>query len=63
MLAILTSTAQHVLVNGVTGTGKSININAFMRENLNADDAGSSWEYFTTVLSAQTRSKDLEARL
>lgn len=63
MLSLLTSTSQHVLVNGVTGTGKSLGLLSFISESLKGDDPSAKWEYFTTALSAQTRAKDIEDRL
>lgn len=63
ILSLLTSTSQHVLVNGVTGTGKSLGLLSFISESLKGDNPSSKWEYFTTVLSAQSKAKDLEDRL
>lgn len=63
ILSLLTSTSQHVLVNGVTGTGKSLGLLSFMSESLKGDDPSGKWEYFATALSAQSRAKDIEDRL
>eukprot|EP00796_Vickermania_ingenoplastis_P010528 gene10529-7314_t len=38
VLSLLTSTSQHVLVNGVTGTGKSLGMLSFISESLKGDD-------------------------
>ncbi|CAD2215823.1 hypothetical protein AGDE_14959 [Angomonas deanei] len=63
LLMILSSTSQNVLVNGVTGTGKSLGLLDFLTTSIRGDDPSSSWEYITTVLSAQTKSRDIESRL
>ncbi|CCW64140.1 unnamed protein product [Phytomonas sp. EM1] len=63
ILHILTNASRSVLINGVTGTGKSLTALSFLQDTLRCDEPGASWEYFSTVLSSQTRSKDLEARL
>ncbi|CAJ1027078.1 Dynein heavy chain, N-terminal region 2/Hydrolytic ATP binding site of dynein motor region/AAA domain (dynein-related subfamily)/Dynein heavy chain AAA lid domain/P-loop containing dynein motor region/AAA+ lid domain/P-loop containing dynein motor region D4/Microtubule-binding stalk of dynein motor/ATP-binding dynein motor region/Dynein heavy chain region D6 P-loop domain/Dynein heavy chain C-terminal domain containing protein, putative [Leishmania lindenbergi] len=63
LLGVLTASSQHVLVNGVTGTGKSLGITTFLASALHTDDPASVWESFSIVFSAQTRSKDIENRL
>ncbi|KAK7201222.1 dynein heavy chain [Novymonas esmeraldas] len=63
LLSVLTASSQHVLVNGVTGTGKSLGIMSFLASMLRADDPASAWESFSIVFSAQTRSRDIEDRL
>ncbi|KAG5501858.1 hypothetical protein JKF63_04128 [Porcisia hertigi] len=63
LLGVLMASSQHVLVNGVTGTGKSLGITSFLTSVLHTDDPASMWESFSIVFSAQTRSKDIEDRL
>ncbi|KPI87221.1 putative dynein heavy chain [Leptomonas seymouri] len=63
LLSVLTKSSQHVLVNGVTGTGKSLGVLNFLNNSLHVDDPSSAWESFSVVFSAQTRSKDIEDRL
>ncbi|KAG5476406.1 hypothetical protein LSCM1_04109 [Leishmania martiniquensis] len=63
LLSVLTASSQHVLINGVTGTGKSLGATSFLTSSLNTDDPASMWESFSIVFSAQTRSKDIENRL
>ncbi|CBZ27922.1 putative dynein heavy chain [Leishmania mexicana MHOM/GT/2001/U1103] len=63
LLSVLTTSSQHILVNGVTGTGKSLGITSFLASALNTDDPASVWESFSMVFSAQTRGKDIEDRL
>ncbi|TPP41138.1 Dynein heavy chain and region D6 of dynein motor family protein [Leishmania donovani] len=63
LLSVLTASSQHILVNGVTGTGKSLGVTSFLASALNTDDPASVWESFSMVFSAQTRGKDIEDRL
>eukprot|EP00760_Papus_ankaliazontas_P005952 PhM_4_TR1281/c1_g1_i2/m.7199/K10408/DNAH; dynein heavy chain, axonemal len=63
MLSLLTSVGRHVLINGVTGVGKSVAVQDFLVTTLRADSPESSWEYFATVLSAQTSSNNLQERM
>ncbi|KPA86847.1 putative dynein heavy chain [Leptomonas pyrrhocoris] len=63
LLSVLTSSSQHVLVNGVTGTGKSLGVLNFLTNSRHTDEPTSAWESFSVVFSAQTRSKDIEDRL
>ncbi|KEG09899.1 dynein heavy chain [Trypanosoma grayi] len=63
LLGLLTTNSRHVLLNGVTGTGKSLAMMDFVTGVLRGDDPSSQWEYFTTVLSAQSRARDIEDRV
>ncbi|RNF27392.1 putative dynein heavy chain [Trypanosoma conorhini] len=63
LLGVLAASSRHVLLNGVTGTGKSLAMLNFVSTVLHGDDPSSHWEYFTTVLSAQSRARDIEDRL
>ncbi|ORC87581.1 dynein heavy chain [Trypanosoma theileri] len=63
LLRVLSASSRHVLLNGITGTGKSLAMMDFVTGTLQGDDPGSKWEYFTTVLSAQSRARDIEDRL
>lgn len=63
ILSVVTSISCNILINGVTGTGKSLGLQDFLSETLHGDDPSASWEYFTAVMSAQSRSKDIEDRL
>jgi dynein heavy chain len=63
ILNLLASVSRNVLLNGVTGTGKSIIAMDLIVSTLNAENPQSQWEYFTTAFSAQTRSVDLQDRL
>ncbi|KAH8612560.1 putative Dynein heavy chain N terminal region 2 domain1 [Trypanosoma vivax] len=63
LLGVLVANSRHVLLNGVTGTGKSLSAMNFVSDTLRGDDPSSQWEYFTTVLSAQSRAHDIEDRL
>ncbi|ESL05658.1 dynein heavy chain [Trypanosoma rangeli SC58] len=63
LLGVLAASSRHVLLNGVTGTGKSLSLMNFVSNVLRGDDPSSKWEYFTTVLSAQSRAHDIEDRL
>ncbi|RNF08530.1 dynein, axonemal, heavy polypeptide 1 [Trypanosoma rangeli] len=62
-LGVLAASSRHVLLNGITGTGKSLSMLNFVSNVLRGDDPSSKWEYFTTVLSAQSRAHDIEDRL
>ncbi|CCW70167.1 unnamed protein product [Phytomonas sp. Hart1] len=63
ILHVLMNSSRSVLINGVTGTGKSLTALNFLQDTLRTDEPDTVWEYFGTVLSSQTRSKDLEMRL
>ncbi|KAL7709827.1 dynein heavy chain cytosolic putative [Lotmaria passim] len=63
LLGVLTTSSQHMLVNGVTGTGKSLGVLNFLTNSRHVEDPASAWESFSVVFSAQTRSKDVEDRL
>ena len=60
---LLTSVGRHVLVNGVTGVGKSAITADFISNDLNADNPQADWAFFSCVLSAQTSSKNLQERM
>ncbi|KAF8278750.1 Inner arm dynein 5-1 [Trypanosoma cruzi] len=63
LLGVLVASSRHVLINGVTGTGKSLSMMNFLTSVLHGDDPSSHWDYFATVLSAQSRARDIEDRL
>ena len=63
MQRLLTSVGRHVLLNGVTGVGKSSITADFIFNDLNADDPQAKWAFFSCVLSAQTSSKNLQERM
>ncbi|SCU71914.1 Cytoplasmic dynein 2 heavy chain (DYNC2H1), putative [Trypanosoma equiperdum] len=63
LFGVLVANSRHVLLNGVTGTGKSLAVMDFVTGTLRGDDPEGPWEYFDTVLSAQSRARDIEDRL
>ncbi|KAJ9472161.1 Dynein-1-beta heavy chain [Diplonema papillatum] len=60
---LLTSVGRHILLNGVTGVGKSAITSDFISSDLNADNPQAAWASFACVLSAQTSSKNLQERM
>ena len=63
IMQVLLGVSRNVLVNGVTGVGKSVVVLDFLSTTLHGDNPQSPWEYFATVFSAQTRSQDVEDRV
>jgi dynein heavy chain len=63
IMTVLASVSRHTLINGVTGTGKTIVAMDLITTTLRADNPASTWEYFATAFSAQTRSIDLQERI
>ena len=51
---------KHVLVNGVTGTGKSSAVSNFVTNGLKSEDAQSAYAAFSITFSAQTGSNNLQ---
>eukprot|EP01060_Flectonema_neradi_P032219 TRINITY_DN5085_c1_g2_i2.p1 TRINITY_DN5085_c1_g2~~TRINITY_DN5085_c1_g2_i2.p1 ORF type:complete len:4162 (+),score=927.24 TRINITY_DN5085_c1_g2_i2:1218-12488(+) len=60
---LLTSVGRHVLLNGVTGVGKSAITTDLIFNDLKADDPNAQWTFFACVLSAQTSSKNIQERM
>jgi dynein heavy chain len=60
MMKNLSTVGKHVLVNGVTGTGKSSAVGNFLAEVLRTEDASSSFVSFAMAFSAQTTSLNLQ---
>eukprot|EP01063_Lacrimia_lanifica_P030850 TRINITY_DN4987_c0_g2_i1.p1 TRINITY_DN4987_c0_g2~~TRINITY_DN4987_c0_g2_i1.p1 ORF type:complete len:2545 (+),score=1014.20 TRINITY_DN4987_c0_g2_i1:819-7637(+) len=63
MQKLLCSVGRHVMLNGVTGVGKSAITSDFIFNDLNADDPSAQWQFFAAVMSAQTSSKNLQERM
>lgn len=62
-IVLLTSIGKHILVNGVTGTGKSSAVSNCLVEALNTEDVTSGYVAFSMTFSAQTTSHNLQETL
>ena len=60
--ALLTS-KRNVLINGLTGTGKSVGCQSVLLDTLKCEDSTSPWSYFNIVMSAQTTSNDVQEKI
>eukprot|EP01059_Diplonema_ambulator_P016445 TRINITY_DN279_c0_g3_i1.p1 TRINITY_DN279_c0_g3~~TRINITY_DN279_c0_g3_i1.p1 ORF type:complete len:4125 (+),score=1634.24 TRINITY_DN279_c0_g3_i1:116-12490(+) len=63
MQRLLSNVGRHVMLNGVTGVGKSAITMDFLFNDLNAADPQSNWQFFAAVMSAQTSSKNVQERM
>ncbi|GET87136.1 dynein heavy chain, putative [Leishmania tarentolae] len=60
LLHSATTTRHHMLLNGLTGTGKSSTVSSYLLQTLRTEDAGSSTAAFHFTLSAQTSAHALQ---
>ncbi|KAG5509441.1 hypothetical protein JKF63_06751 [Porcisia hertigi] len=60
LLHSATSTQHHMLLNGLTGTGKSSMVNSYLLKTLHTEEATSSTASFRFTLSAQTSAQALQ---
>ncbi|KAG5483353.1 hypothetical protein LSCM1_04900 [Leishmania martiniquensis] len=60
LLRSATTTQHHMLLNGLTGTGKSSTVNSYLLQTLHTEDAASSTAAFRFTLSAQTSAQTLQ---
>ncbi|KAG5509761.1 hypothetical protein GH5_05627 [Leishmania sp. Ghana 2012 LV757] len=60
LLCSATTTRHHMLLNGLTGTGKSSTVNSYLLQTLHTEDAASSTAAFRFTLSAQTSAQTLQ---
>ncbi|AYU77362.1 dynein heavy chain, putative [Leishmania donovani] len=60
LLRSATTTHHHMLLNGLTGTGKSSTVNSYLLQTLHTEDAASSTAAFRFTLSAQTSAQALQ---
>lgn len=63
LLKSAVATKHHVLLNGLTGTGKSSTVNNFLLNTLRTEDASSTYAAFSYTLSAQTSSLSLQTTI